>query len=101
MDSDPVAEFVVFEISFPTPTCRFVVPPAVANLFSQDSVVHFEIESDNGELIFEGTAAMKPDGFDLGRTVDPGTRLSVQMEVVAPETVKKPIALGASASRFA
>jgi hypothetical protein len=91
--------FVVFEISFPSQISRFVVPPAVANLFREDSYCHFEIECDTGEEIFEGTRAMHPDGFDLGRTVASGKRLKVQMEVEAPERVKKPLALFASAGR--
>jgi hypothetical protein len=102
MDGYPITEFVfvVFEVSFPSSISRFIVPPAVANLFREDSQFHFEIESSEGEQIFEGIMSMEPDGFELGRTVAPGERLKVHMELEAPQTVKKPIALAASSGRL-
>src|ERR1700751_5595554 len=83
MDGNPTADcvFVVFKVSFPSQSSRFVVPPNVANLFRGRSVFRFEIESDRGEQIFEGIRAVNPDGFDLGRTIDPGEQLVVHMEV--------------------
>jgi hypothetical protein len=82
MDGNPTADcvFVVFKISFPSQVSRFVVPPGIANIFRGCSLFHFDIESDTGEQIFEGIRAVQPDGFDLGRTIDPGKRLLVQME---------------------
>jgi hypothetical protein len=102
MDGHPITEFVfvVFDVSFPSPISRFIVPPIVANLFREDSQFHFEIESDDCELIFEGVTSMEPDGFELERTVSPGERLKVHMELEASQTVKKPIVLAASSRRL-
>ena len=79
---------MTFDAVMQSKGARLSVAAGIARLFEEGTLFHFEIETEVGEVIFEGIRPLRFEaeahGFDVSQILEPGEVTRVKMSVEPP-----------------